>query len=515
MGWLLDDDMRIERDELDSMVAKVAAGFAACSIGVGDGVALCLNNEASYLVASAAASQVGAWVIGINWHAVAADVRYILADSGARLLVIHAHFHDRLRDAVPAGVQVVTVPAGAAVRRAYRLDPVPATARAGTLHWEHWLADPTPRTIAPAPLPNPVGYTSGTTGRPKGVRRPPFDAAAMAVLGASLAQIFGYGQFDPVPGAPVVTAALGPLYHMAPANHANFSLRIGADLILYPRFDAARLLADIERHRITHLNMVPIMFSRLLKLPAAVRARHDLSSLRHVVHAAAPCPVEIKRAMIDWWGPIITEFYGSTETGMISFSTSAEWLRKPGTVGRAAAGAEIRVLDADGQPLPPGTVGEVAGRMPGLDRFEYIGDPAKRAAVDRNGLVAVGDIGWLDHDGFLFLCDRKSDMIISGGVNIYPIEIEGAIAALPGVADCAVFGIPDDEFGEAVCAVIQPEPGADLDADGVRAGLEGRLAHYQWPKVIEFRAELPREDSGKIFKRRLRDPWWEGRGRAI
>lgn len=515
MGWLQEGEGRISPAAFQAMVGRIAHGFQASGIGAGSGVALCLQNESSYLVASAAASQVGAWVIGINWHGLADEVRYILEDSGARMLVVHTHLYPALRAAIPEQVQVLTVAPGAAVQQAYNPAPVPEADLRGTLRWADWLATEAAAPAATPSLPNPIGYTSGTTGQPKGVRRPPFDAAAMQALGSSMSQVFGFGAYDPQPGAPVVTAVLGPLYHMSPANHANFSLRQQADVLICPRFDAERLLADIERYRITHLNMVPIMFSRLLKLPEAVRQRHDLSSLRHVVHAAAPCPPDVKRAMIDWWGPIIAEFYGSTETGMISYSTSADWLAKPGTIGKAISGAEIRVLDDDGQPLPPGEVGEIAGRMPGLHAFEYIGDPEKRAAADRDGLIALGDMGWMDTDGFLFLCDRKSDMIISGGVNIYPIEIEAALQAIAGVADCAVFGIPDDEFGESICAIIEPQPGVALDAAGIRTRLDGRLARYKWPKTIEFRNELPREDLGKIFKRRLRAEWWADKERNI
>lgn len=283
-----------------------------------------------------------------------------------------------------------------------------------------------------------------------------------------------------------------------------------------PRFDPEELLRTIERERITHLNMVPIMFSRLLKLPADVRQRYDVSSLRFVAHAAAPCPADVKRAMIDWWGPLIHEYYGSTETGNLTFCDTQEWLAHPGTVGRAIEGAEIRILDDAGKPLAPGEIGEIALRFPEVGDFTYHNDDAKRGSVDRDGFVAPGDVGYLDEDGFLFLCDRKVDMIISGGVNIYPAEIEAALADMPGVADSAVFGIPDDEYGESVCAVIQPQPGNQTpDAEAVRSFLRERVAGYKVPRRIEFADVLPREDSGKIFKRKLRAPYWESAGRAI
>ena len=261
--------------------------------------------------------------------------------------------------------------------------------------------------------------------------------------------------------------------------------------------------------------MVPTMFVRLLKLPEAVRRKYDVSSLRHVVHAAAPCPAEIKQAMIDWWGPVIYEFYGSTESGPVTFVSAAEALKKPGTIGRVAPGAEIKILDDAGRELPQGEVGEVYARITAYPDFTYHNLPERRLEIEREGLITSGDVGYFDEDGYLFLCDRKRDMVISGGVNIYPAEIEAALHAVPGVHDCAVFGIPDEEFGEALMAVVEPQPGARLDIAAIRAQLKTSLADYKVPKHVEIQANLPREDSGKIFKRRLRDPHWERAGRRI
>jgi long-chain acyl-CoA synthetase len=282
-----------------------------------------------------------------------------------------------------------------------------------------------------------------------------------------------------------------------------------------PRFDPEGLLALIERQRITHLHLVPIMFERLLKLPAETRRRYDVSSLRFIIHAAAPCSPVTKRAMIDWWGPIVHEYYGSTEVGPVTFLTAQEWLEHPGSVGRAMQGAVVRVLGDDGTPLEPGEIGEVVGAHDGVADFTYHRDEAKRRAADRDGLFAPGDVGYFDPDGYLYLCDRKIDMIISGGVNIYPAQIEAALHEMPQVADCAVFGIPDDEFGEAVHAIVQLRPGETLSEEEAKAFLRERIAGYSVPRRVEFRDELPREDSGKIFKRKLREPFWEGAGRTI
>jgi long-chain acyl-CoA synthetase len=291
---------------------------------------------------------------------------------------------------------------------------------------------------------------------------------------------------------------------------------VGANIHVCPRFDPEGLLEMIDRERITHLHLVPIMFERMLKLPEEVRRRYDVSSLRFVVHAAAPCSPDTKRAMIEWWGPIVHEYYGSTEVGPVTFLTAAEWLEHPGSVGRTMDGASVRVIDDDGHELAPGEVGEIAaGPATGSSDFTYHRDEAKRRAADRGGLFAPGDIGYFDEQGFLYLCDRKIDMIISGGVNIYPAAVEAELYKLDAVADCAVFGIPDDEFGESVHAVVELRPGHTISEDEVRGFLRGRIASYQIPKRVEFRDGLPREDSGKIFKRKLRDPYWAQAGRAI
>jgi long-chain acyl-CoA synthetase len=311
------------------------------------------------------------------------------------------------------------------------------------------------------------------------------------------------------------TVITGPVYHSAPNFYALYAAQSGGLVILQPRFDPEELLALVAEHRITHLHMVPTMFVRLLKLPEAVKQRYDLSSLEFVVHAAAPCPPEVKRRMIEWWGPVINEYYGGTETGAVVFVTSQEALKKPGTVGRPLDFSTVRIYDEAGGVLPQGEIGEVYVWLDGWPDFTYRGLDAQRREVGRDGLVSCGDIGYLDADGYLFLCDRSRDMVISGGVNIYPAEIEAVLIDMPGVQDCAVFGIPDEEFGESLCAYVQPEAGQDLTPDEVRSWLQPRLANYKLPRTIEFAAELPREDSGKIFKRRLREPYWADAGRSI
>ncbi|MBX9699363.1 MAG: AMP-binding protein, partial [Acetobacteraceae bacterium] len=349
-------------------------------------------------------------------------------------------------------------------------------------------------------------YTSGTTGQPKGVKRAPPTPEQAAARAASRRLIYGV--------EPGIRALLpGPLYHSAPNSFGLSSATMADLLVVMPRFDPEEFLALIERHRIDTCFVVPTMFVRLLRLPDATRRRYDLSSLRHVTHAAAPCPPEVKRAMIEWWGPVIVEFYGATDLGGPTVCNSEEWLRKPGTVGRVIPGVTLRILDEHGRDCPPGTPGEIFAHCPDMPDFTYHKRDDARREAEREGLISVGDVGFLDEDGYLFLCDRKRDMVISGGVNIYPAEIEAVLIGLPGVLDCAVFGIPDAEYGEALCAAVRAEP--DVTEAAIRAALSARLANFKVPRRIEFHAALPRDDSGKLLKRTLREPHWAGVGRRI
>jgi long-chain acyl-CoA synthetase len=308
----------------------------------------------------------------------------------------------------------------------------------------------------------------------------------------------------------------GPLYHCAPILYATQTLQLeDALLVLEPRFDAERTLALIERHRLSHAYLVPTMFVRMLKLPDEVKRRYDLSSLRFVATTGSPCAPAVKRAMIEWWGPVLHECYASSEAGVITSIDSHEALKKPGSAGRAVGVGALKILDEQGRELPPGEIGLIYARQPAYPDFSYNNNPAAREALERDSLWTLGDMGYVDEDGYLFICDRASDMVISGGVNIYPAEIEAALHGMPGVHDCAVFGVPSEEFGEALAAAIQPEPGAKLDAASVQAWLAGRISGYKVPRLVELHDALPREDSGKIFKRKLRAPHWEKAGRRI
>ena len=340
------------------------------------------------------------------------------------------------------------------------------------------------------------------------MRRTPLAPAAAQALAAVSATVLGIA-----PGARALISA--PLYHSAPSSYAGLAMLRGELLVLEERFDAERTLALIQHLELTSAYLVPTMLVRLLRLPEATKRRYDLSSMRFVATTGSPCPPELKRAMIEWWGPVFYESYAASELGYVTSISSEEALRKPGSAGKAVGEAVIRILDAQGRELPPGEVGLIYTRQPAYPDFTYNNNPAARAKLEREGLCSVGDMGYLDAEGYLYVCDRAADMVISGGVNIYPAEIEAALALMPGVRDCAVFGIPDAEFGEALCAAVQAEPGVSLSKETIISYLSSRIADYKVPKTVTFHDELPREESGKIFKRRLRAPYWENAGRKI
>lgn len=514
MGTIWQGERSVDAGEIQRRARQAAAGLEALGVAPGDGVAIYLRNDYPFFEAGLGTGMLGAYPVAVNWHYTAAEARYLLEDSGARVLIIHADLLAAIREAIPDGVEVLTVPVPAEVQRAYGLTDEQCRVATGDVNWEAWREGFSDAEREAAAMPSTIIYTSGTTGRPKGVKRPTATPEQVAVAMRMLAQSYGFTDYLDR-GNEITTAIVGPVYHSAPNAHANFSFRHGANIVIMPRFDPEALLREIERRRITHLNMVPIMFNRLLKLPEDVRARYDTSSLRFVAHAAAPVSPPIKRAMIEWWGPVINEYYGSTEMGNVTFCTSEEWLGHPGTVGRPMPGSVVRIIDEQGNELPPREIGEVIGRTMGASDFTYQNDDEKRRRMEKQGLVTPGDMGYFDEDGFLYLCDRASDMIISGGVNIYPAEIEAELHKFPEIADCAVFGIPDDEFGEAICAYVQPQPGLELKESDLRTRLREQVAGYKMPRVWEFVDSLPREDSGKIFKRKLRAPYWENAGRNI
>jgi long-chain acyl-CoA synthetase len=490
-------------DELFDRAARAATAFARAGVEAGDRVAIMLRNDLPFIEASYGAQLLGAIPVPLNWHFIGEEAAFILRDSDAKALVVHADLLPQIEGAVPDGVTAFVVATPPEVVAAYGI--AAAGVSDALVDWEDALASSEPRIEPPPPAPPSMIYTSGTTGQPKAVRRSkpidpenPLVQAGFAAIGCA---------------AQMRTVICGPMYHSAPNFYALWAGRTGGLVILQPRFDAEQLLALIERYAINRLHLVPVMMIRLLRLDEATRRRHDLTTLELAVHAAAPCPPEVKRAMIEWWGPIVSEYYGGTESGACVSCTSEEWLAHPGTVGKPLPGCAVRILDLDGNDLPAGERGDVYLRNEAWGEFTYHGHDEARREIERDGFVTVGDIGYVDEEGFLHLSDRRKDMIISGGVNIYPAEIEAVLHTHPGVKECAVFGIPDAEFGEAVAAVIEPTD-PDLDAAAVSAFLREQLAGYKVPRLIEFATDLPREDSGKIFKRKLRAEYWP-EGQAI
>ncbi len=491
---------RLSRDTLLDRAARAATGLASSGIVEGDAVAVMLRNDLPFLECMLAASTAGAYCVPINWHYTSEEVSYILHDSQARHLLIHADLLHRVRDAVPPGVTVFAVDTPPEVREAYDVPDAMAAVPDGVLAWERWLEQWPPWAARASALRGSMFYTSGTTGRPKAVRREPVRPEDREEYAKLRAEWFGHR-----PG--MRTAMIGPLYHSVQSTYAYSAIQVGGSVLLTPKFDAEALLASIEQERLTHLHLVPTMMHRLVHLPDAVRARYDLSSLEFVIHGAAPCPPDVKRRLIAWWGPIVYEYYGTSETGLVSRSNSEEWLQREGTVGRPWPGRRVRVYDDAGHIVPPGTEGAVYMNLGLVPNFTYHRADERRAAAERDGLVTTGDVGYVDEDGYLFLCDRRQDMVISGGVKIWPAEIEAVLVQHAAVADCAVFGIPDPEFGQTPAAVVQPVAGHEISVDELRAFLGERLARFKVPRVLEIRNELPRDDSGKIYKRLLREAY--------
>jgi long-chain acyl-CoA synthetase len=483
-------------------------GLTALGIGEGDVVAVMLRNEPAFLETMLIARLAGCYSCPVNWHYKADEAGYVLRDCAAKALFVHADLLHQIEAGIPGTTRVIVVEPPAEVRAAFRLAAAQCRVPEGAVEYERWLEGSPAYDGPPRQAHYSLPYSSGTTGRPKGImRKPPSPEHAARMLEITQTAL-GIS-----PG--MRTAIVAPLYHSAPASYGMQSLLFGDIVLVHERFEAERLLADIERHRLDRLYLVPTHFVRLLRLPDAVKRRYDLSSIAFVASTGSPCPPEVKRQMIDWWGPVINESYASSEAGFITALSSQEAMTHPGSAGRPLPGADVRIVNDAGEVLPPFEPGLIYCRQSAYTDFTYINRPQDRRAIERDGLIAVGDVGYFDREGYLYICDRKSDMVISGGVNIYPAEIEAVLITMPGVADCAVFGIPDTEFGEALAAHVQPHDGAALEREAVRRFLKERIADYKVPRVIEFSAALPREESGKIFKRRLRDPYWQDAGRRI
>jgi long-chain acyl-CoA synthetase len=474
-------------DDLEARANRLAQYFRRAGLQEGDTVAILMENNEHIHAVMWAARRSGLYYVPINTHLTAAEAAYIVDNSSAQAIIGSAALRktcENLAEHLPEGLPSLLMIADD------DLD--------GWLRYPECVADQPDTPIDDELEGDLLQYSSGTTGRPKGIKRElphvsPADAPGM------MSALVGFWM-DP----DAVYLSPAPLYHTAPSVWSMSVQAGGITTVVLEKFDPEGCLDAIQRYRVTHAQFVPAMFTRMLKLPKPVRDSYDVSSLKRVMHAAAPCPVEIKKQMMDWWGPIIDEYYASSEAIGSTLITAEEWLAHPGSVGKPMLGA-VHILDDNGDELPPGQPGEIY--FEGGYAFEYLNDPEKTAASkDKHGWVTVGDVGYLDDEGYLYLTDRRHHMIISGGVNIYPQETENLLVTHPKVLDAAVFGIPDVEMGQSVKAVVQTLDAADATdqfADELLTWLRDRLAHYKCPRSISFEAQLPRTETGKLFKREL------------
>lgn len=496
---LIDERGSSSWEELNIKVNQVISGLRAQGVEAGDAIAIFAGNCREYFELILAANHIGVLYVPVNWHFTAEELAYVVNDASCKMLFIEDQFANRLQELGDelAGVTSVVI-------------------RGADGGYASWAAAQSADEPENESMGGPMFYTSGTTGRPKGVRSTTFNGttplAALEMMAGGMSGMLHI----PNDGT---TLLCGPVYHSAQWAFSVFPLLAGSTVVMRHKFDAAETLEIIDQHQVTNVHMVPTQFTRMLRVDEAKRNAFKGEKLQIVWHGAAPCPPAIKQGMIDWWGPVVNEYYGSTEGSIVTTATAQDWMDRPGTVGVASAMVEISIIGDDGQTLPTGESGEIyVKNLMGTD-FEYHNEPEKTAAVHKEpGMFTFGDIGYFDDDGYLYLSDRKIDMIISGGVNIYPAEIEGVLATHPAVQDVAVFGIPNDEFGEEVKAAVElvsgQSAGPELEA-ALDAHCREQLAGYKAPRSYDVVAEMPRHETGKLFKRLLRDAYWENSGRSI
>ncbi|GLB63600.1 putative acyl-CoA ligase [Dietzia sp. NCCP-2495] len=497
---------RVTFGELAGAAHRYARGLQELGLRTGDCIVLLAPNSIEFLEVYYAALEIGLYVAPANWHLTGPEVAYILDNSGSTVFIADERFADvatvAAREAGLDPARCYAVGEVPGFRPLAELAPGDSAPGAGS---EASSSSDTPVLPTDRTLGAPMLYTSGTTGRPKGVRRPLTGASPDQV---TVPNYYFFASFN-IHAPDNVHICGSPLYHTAVLNFVTISLNLGQLVVLMDKWTPEQMLRLIDEHGVTQSHMVPTQFSRLLELPEDVRAKYDVSSLRTIVHGAAPCPQHVKQAMLDWWGPVLTEYYAGTEGGGCTI-TGEEWLRKPGSVGRPWKTTTLKILDDDGNELPVGEVGNVYLQMHG-SQFEYHQDAEKTAKTYVGEMFTMGDIGYVDEDGYLFLRDRKNDMIISGGVNIYPAEIESEMTRHPAVRDAAVFGIPHTDWGEEVKAVIELAEGFEESEElksEILADLSGRVAKFKLPRTIDVVDALPRQANGKLVKRTLKEPYW-------
>ncbi len=502
---LIDEFGETTWSDFDARVNRLVHALRSAGLPPGGTLAVLSGNRREYYELVSACMHSGWILVPINWRFTAEEVRYVIENADAQAFFVDARFAE-------LGVESATGLSALGIRVLVGGEPPQ-----GFAGYEAMLAGGSEQEPKDQGLGGVMFYTSGTTGRPKGVR-----SSSWSKLGGPLAIMeLMFKGFTAMLGLAEdgVTLLCGPFYHSAQWAFSMFPLGIGSTVVMRHSFDAAETLELIDRYRVTNLHLVPTQLVRMLKLDEKTRAAFDGSSLQVAWHGAAPCPKGVKEQMIEWWGPIITEYYGGAEGAIATLISSEEWLERPDSVGRADAMAEVRIIDEDGKPCPPRKTGQIYLKSKvGMD-FEYHKEPEKTAGAHLEpGVFTLGDIGYLGEEGYLHLSDRKIDMIISGGMNIYPAEIESVMVDHPAVGDVAVFGIPDEEFGEQVKAAVELLEGAEASdrlADELMAHCREHLAGYKTPKSIDFVAALPRHPNGKLYKRLLRDPYWEGHDRKI
>ncbi|MBU3002903.1 AMP-binding protein [Paraglaciecola arctica] len=500
-GNLYLDGNPTPRAEFEIRSKKLANLLQVKGIEANDTVAILMRNDVKYLEVIQACRYLGCYFVPLNWHSVTTEIEHIIQDSHAKVLVAHKDLIKQLEKYKLPEVLLAFFPTPKEVIDNYPIDlQQPSCTADLALDIELSLQTTLPIDSTPKPFRGMFAYTSGSTGRPKGIKRKIDDSdtdkyAIYQGLAKSLMQLSSSDKFF----------VAAPLYHSAPNTLSICSLAASeVALFIATKFDPEAFLSTIDKNKITHIYIVPTMMIRLLKLPQNIRVKYDLSSLKFAISTGSACPSVVKLAMINWFGPIFYESYGASEIGFMTLISSAEALNKPGSVGKVVPGGDIKILNESKQQLEQLQSGLIYVHLPMFGEFEYTNYDGESSAYKYENYVSVGDIGYLDNENYLFINDRQKDMIISGGANIFPLEIESVLVQMDEILDCAIFGMPDPEYGEKVVAAVQCHPTTNITLTQIHDFLEGKLARFKYPKTLEIHKKLPREDSGKIFKQKLR-----------